>query len=100
MMHKSEGRSRAAVRAPRVALLVETSRNYGRGILRGVARYAHVNGPWSFYIQERELHSGIPEWLRLWKGDGIIARIEDRRTARGLLGLHCPIVDVLGNQTF
>jgi LacI family transcriptional regulator len=100
MMHKSEGRSRVEGRSPRVALLVETSRTYGRGILRGIARYAHVNGPWSLYIQERELHSGIPEWLRLWRGDGVIARIEDRPTALGLMDLKCPIVDVLGNQTF
>ena len=100
MMHKSEGRSRVEGRAPRVALLVETSRTYGRGILRGIARYAHVNGPWSLYIQERELHSGIPDWLRLWRGDGVIARIEDRPTALGLMDLKCPIVDVLGNQTF
>jgi LacI family transcriptional regulator len=72
-------------RLPRVALLIESSRNYGRGILRGIARYAHTNGPWSCFAQERELHSGVPDWIRNWKGDGIIARIEDARTARTLL---------------
>ena len=36
-------------RIRRVALLIESSRNYGRGVLRGVARYAQVNGPWSFF---------------------------------------------------
>ena len=85
---------------PRVALLIESSRNYGRGVLRGIARYAHTNGPWSCFTQERELHSGIPEWLRTWKGDGIIARIEDQRTARALLKLGYPVVDVLGNARF
>jgi len=87
-------------RLPRVALLVESSRNYGRGILRGIARYAHTNGPWSCFAQERELHSGIPDWIRNWKGDGIIARIEDARTARTLLKLGHPVVDVLGNARF
>lgn len=87
-------------RLPRVALLIESSRNYGRGILRGIARYAHTNGPWSCFAQERELHSGVPEWLRNWKGDGIIARIEDGRTARTLLKLGHPVVDVLGNARF
>lgn len=88
------------MKIPKVALLIESSRNYGRGILRGIAQYAHVHGPWSFYTQERELHSGIPDWLEGWKGDGIIARIEDRRTAKALARLSRPIVDVLGNRHF
>jgi len=80
----------------RVALVIETSRNYGRGILRGIARYAHVHGQWSFFTVERELHSGIPDWLRRWKGDGIIARIENPAMAKQLLKCGCPVVDVLG----
>src|ERR1039458_256633 len=64
---------------PRVALLIETSRTYGRGIIRGIARYAHVHGPWSFFTEERELHSGIPDRLQSWNVDGIIARIEGKR---------------------
>lgn len=85
---------------PRIALLIESSRTYGRGILRGIARYAHVNGPWSIFSQERELHSGIPVWLKTWKGDGIIARIENPRMAQELLGLKIPVVDVLGNGKY
>lgn len=85
---------------PRVALLIESSRTYGRGILRGIAQYAHVHGPWSFFTEERELQSGIPAWLQNWKGQGIIARIEDRRTASALLRLRCSVVDVLGHAHF
>ena len=66
---------------PRVALFIETSRTYGRGILRGIAHYAHVHGPWSFFAEERELRSGIPDRLQSWNVDGIIARIEGKRTA-------------------
>jgi len=85
---------------PRVALLIESSRTYGRGILRGIARYAHINGPWSIFSQERELHSGIPEWLNAWKGGGVIARIENRRMAHKLFQLKIPVVDVLGNEKY
>jgi len=85
---------------PQIALLIESSRNYGRGVLRGIARYAHAHGPWSFFVQERELHSGIPKWLKNWKGDGIIARIENRGMAAQLLKLKCPVVDVLGSFRF
>ena len=85
---------------PRVALLIESSRTYGRGVLRGIGRYAHIRGPWSLFSPERDLDSGIPDWLKSWKGDGIIARIEDRRIAKALLRLGCPVVDVLGNCAF
>ena len=85
---------------PRVALLIETSRTYGRGILRGIAHYAHVHRPWSFFTEERELHSGIPERLPSWNVDGIIARIEGKRMAEILARCGCPVVDVLGNTRF
>ena len=84
----------------KVALLVESSRTYGRGILRGVAKYTHLRGQWSCFVEERELHSGVPAWMKNWKGQGIIARIEDRPMAKVLLGLGRPVVDVLGNARF
>jgi LacI family transcriptional regulator len=87
-------------RLPRVALVIESSRTYGRGILRGIAKYSHLHGPWSCFTEERELHSGVPDWLKRWQGHGIIARIEDRRTANALLRLRYPVVDVLGNARF
>jgi LacI family transcriptional regulator len=68
--------------------------------LRGIARYSHLHGPWSCFTAERELQSGIPDWLKHWKGHGIIARIEDRRAANALLRLGYPVIDVLGNARF
>lgn len=85
---------------PRVALLIESSRTYGRSILRGIAGYTRIQGGWSVFWQERELHSGIPGWLKTWQGDGIIARIENPRMARELLRLKIPVVDVLGNDRY
>lgn len=85
---------------PRVALLIESSRTYGRGVLRGIANYAHIHGPWSFFWQERELHSGIPLRLQQWQPDGIIARIDNRRMAAELSRLKVPVVDVLGNENY
>ena len=40
---------------PQIALLIESSRNYGRGVLHGIARYAHAHGPWSFAIEARSV---------------------------------------------
>ena len=53
----------------RVALLIETSRTYGRDLLRGVKRYAQEHGPWSLFVEVRDLETRPPVWLRNWDGD-------------------------------
>lgn len=81
-------------RPPHVALLIETSRAYGRSILQGVVRYLHGHGPWSIYIQPHGLESPPPRWLKGWHGDGILARINDRRMARAVRQTGLPAVDL------
>lgn len=34
---------------PKVLLQIETSREYGRGLLLGIVKYSNIYGPWSFY---------------------------------------------------
>ena len=58
----------------RVALLIETSRTYGRDLLHGVKRYAQEHGPWSLFVEVRDLETRPPVWLRNWDGDGILTR--------------------------
>lgn len=79
---------------PRVALLVETSNSYARGLLRGIEDYIRAYGPWSVFLAEHGRGDRVPSWLPEWKGDGIIARIENRVIARALEPLALPIVDV------
>jgi LacI family transcriptional regulator len=81
---------------PHVALLIETSREYARGLLRGVARYNREHGPWSVYFEPHGLRDPPPTWLAGWKGDGILARIDDRRMADAILKTGIPAVDVRG----
>ncbi len=85
---------------PKVALLIESSRKFGRDVLSGIAKYIHVHGPWSCYIEERELHDGIPNWLKEVPINGIIARIDSHRTAEELLHLGRPVVDVRASVRF
>ena len=87
---------RSASDCPRVALIVETSLAPGREILRGIARYVREEGPWSIAHEPRTLEQSVPRWLRRWKGDGIIARVQDQRIARALASAGVPTVDVLG----
>ncbi|QEG33932.1 XylR family transcriptional regulator [Bythopirellula goksoeyrii] len=58
----------------RVALDVETSRTYGRGILRGISKYLLSSRPWSIYIEQHELTGDVNRLLSRWDGDGIITR--------------------------
>lgn len=81
---------------PRIALLVETSREYGRGILRGVIRYQQEHGPWSLYFKPHGLGAPPPPWLASWRGHGILARINDRRMADAVLRAKVPAVDLRG----
>lgn len=78
----------------RIALLVETSREYARGILRGVIRYQHEHGPWSVYFKPQGLDAPPPPWLASWRGDGILARIDDLRMAEALVQTRVPVVDL------
>ncbi len=59
---------------PKIALLIETARGYGRALLRGVVRYGRLHGPWGFYVTPGDFAQGLPQ-MRLWGGTGIIARI-------------------------
>ena len=78
----------------KVALLVETSNDYARGLLRGIMGYMREHRLWSLYLAEHSRGDRPPAWLKNWKGDGIIARIEKPALAEALRGLKIPIVDV------
>ncbi|QDU56951.1 XylR family transcriptional regulator [Aeoliella mucimassa] len=79
---------------PKVAILVESTRGYGRNLLRGIAAYTRSHGAFSIYRQDCGLGDAIPAWLRDWKGDGIIARIETEELAEFLANHELPIVDL------
>lgn len=82
----------------RVMLLIESSRAYGRGCLLGVAAYVRSHGRWSVLHIERGLTEGLPQFLRAWTGDGIIARIENRKIAKAVDNLGVPVVDLRGSH--
>lgn len=77
-----------------VALLLETSNAYSRGLLDGIIGFVQRHGRWSVYLPEQERGADPPDWLRRWKGDGIIARIETHEIARAVRATRLPVVDV------
>ena len=80
----------------KVALIVETSLAPGREILRGIAGYLREEGPWSIAHEPRTLEQSVPRWLHQWRGDGIIARVQNQRVADVIAAVRVPTIDVLG----
>lgn len=76
---------------PKVALLIETSRGYGRSMLRGIVRYASLHGPWHFYITPGDFAQALPE-MEQWGGTGIIARIETTKVAQAIIESGLPTI--------
>jgi LacI family transcriptional regulator len=79
---------------PQVAILVDTSRSYGRDIVRGIRRYVAEYGPWSLYLEPRDLRSTFPDWLKKWRGDGILSRTVDETMLRQLKATQLPVVEL------
>ena len=77
----------------KVALLVETSRSYGRDLLRGIASYARTRGNWALLHQEMTIDVMLPDWVKESAIDGVIARV-DSRTVGPLRELGVPCIDV------
>ncbi|MEM6917255.1 MAG: DNA-binding transcriptional regulator, partial [Verrucomicrobiota bacterium] len=80
----------------RVALLVETSLGSGREILRGIGRYARQAANWQLFHAAGGLSDVIPDWMRDWQGDAVIARVQNEATRDQLSSLQIPVIDVLG----
>ena len=76
---------------PKVALLVETARGFGRDLLSGIARYSRLHGPWSLSYHAGRLQAGVPK-IKQWGGTGIIARIPDKRCGAGNLEAGVPTI--------
>jgi LacI family transcriptional regulator len=59
---------------PRVILLLETSLEYGRALLRGISRYERLHGPWSLHVLPGHFQHQLPE-LASGGQVGIVARM-------------------------
>jgi LacI family transcriptional regulator len=78
---------------PKVALLIETSNAYARGLLAGIERYIRSGGPWDVYLTEHG-RGDEAAWLPHWRGDGILARVENENIAEALRPMEIPVVDL------
>jgi LacI family transcriptional regulator len=77
-----------------VALFIETSNHFARELLHGIREYTREHEPWAIRFEEHKRGDAPPAWLKRWKGDGVIARLENARIARGILSARLPVVNV------
>ncbi len=81
----------------KVLLMMETSRKYGRSILRGIAKYSRAQGPWIFYRQApfywgTDSKKTALKQLKL-DVDGIILREQrEQELTESILALGLPVV--------
>jgi len=82
----------------RVAVLIEASNAYARGLLAGIQAHVHEQDSWTVFLPEHGRGRPPLEALARWHGDGIIARIETPAIARTIRALRrtrrVPVVDV------
>lgn len=79
----------------RVAILVEWSRAYGRGLIDGIARFAREHEHWSLDFEPRGFEAP-PPWLDDWQGDGILVRLPSHALAERVVAKRVPLVDLFG----
>jgi LacI family transcriptional regulator len=79
---------------PNVALLMDASAHYGRHLLRGITRYLQFHRSWSIILEQTMVDTAMPDWLRAWRGDGVISRWSSPRVAASLTRRGLAAVDL------
>lgn len=81
----------------KVVLLITPSREYTRGLLRGIAKYSRIQGLWAFYrpldYREPKGKERILPLLKTWNPDGILMREPQKIKdiiAMGVPTVSCP----------
>ena len=76
-------------------MLIDTARAYGRGLLRGIAKYSDVHGPWIFnwrppFYRETGSEEIALSQLKDWSGDGIIIR--EQKKTKEIISMGLPTI--------
>ncbi len=80
---------------PKVILLTDKSRAYGRGLLHGIVQYSNLHGPWLFYIKPAyyiEKNKQLHNWVRNLDIDGIIGYTWDVDVFNMVVNLRLPSI--------
>jgi len=80
---------------PKVILLIERSRSFGRGLLYGIIQYSNLHGPWLCYMEPEFYRKDKEEshkWLRGLGADGVMAHTWDQDLIETIVNLDIPAI--------
>lgn len=83
----------------KVILVIEPSTAYGRGILRGIAKYSRLHGPWSINMDPWEIYNKELPRITDFQGQGIIARVSSEKVAEKIMDSDLPAVTLASDST-
>jgi LacI family transcriptional regulator len=77
----------------KVKLQIESSRSYGQGLLRGIAKYSRLNEHWAF-SREADFYRKPRQGKKIVDGDidGLIAHVSSNREAKKLSSNNFPTI--------
>ena len=81
----------------KIILLSDFAEEYGKDLLRGIARYSKDHGPWTFcrmpaYYRDTIGIDGILAWAKEWKADGIIGQFYNNGEVRKFTQAKIPVI--------
>ena len=79
----------------KVKLLIESSRAYGQGLLRGIAKYSRLNGHWIFSREVEFYRKPYGEKKAAFNDgdvDGLIAHINSKKEAKAFFSMNIPVI--------
>ena len=79
---------------PKVALLIQSGLEYGRGLLRGIGSYIQTHDHWIVFHRVGLMPSQLSPQLRKWRPQGIIGQFESPRILRQVRRLEIPCIDL------
>ncbi len=83
------------LKIPKVILLIERSRSFGRGLLHGIIQYSNLHGPWLYYMKPEFYRQGKEKshkWLTGLDADGVMAHTWDNDFIDSIVNLGLPAV--------
>jgi len=82
-------------KVPKVILLIEKSRAFGRGLLHGIVQYSNLHGLWLFYMEpeiNKKSNKHPYHWIRDLEADGIIDYTWDANLIKAIVNLGYPAI--------
>lgn len=93
-MHTRTTRVPAQAVVRDVAIVMEASTSFSRGVLAGVSQWMARQTGWLVTIDDRAADLPAPGWLLRWSGDGMISGLPERALPGTWRGGRRPVVHV------